>query len=1532
MKYNILLICGLFISFSAIYGQNPQSVEVFSTPDGPETCTDTQNAGTVSGITTYPTTQSNSITLIDTSFLCANDSALVIHRGDFSLLGDPDPNTPGEVGYAFYNCTPSIIGDELGGIVADPCLITDPPPAANGIWISRAMGPGDANLKLFNDGAINNLFSGGDPTYFILAPITFDVFNGNPAFENNGSCVNVSINQAFELVYLNPIELISSNTSGLSGSFRVSGGYPEFNGSSSYTNIEIINDDDNSITGTLTSGSLGPGDLIEFTVPVSGDYTVIVEDEKACPLSFPVTFSDQAVELNVGDATVGLGDSFCLPITVSNFDSVTSVTFVVNFDPNVLEYVDLQNFAFPGDAAPIIGDNQAENGLVRFIWFANDLEEGQTLSDGSVFIELCFTTAPGASVGDESIVDLIGNGPTDIEITGKGGFYDVNVNSGLVIIEANGLTPVAASCGSLPGRTDGSITVTGFSGVPPYQVNISGPQNDNGPILTEGGSITFNDLPPGMYTITITDDNGDMSSTTQEVYDGGVNGLPRPNYNFSFIENPRCFDSDDGSLGITITPNPDAEPFLIEWSTNEFNVDTLENLTRGTYRVTVTDNFGCEEERNQTLTQSQIQISANITNPGCSGYSDGEAIITASGGTPNGAGEYQYSWTVGGGGVTTGTDANITGIPEGWFSVEVRDDNNCLFVDSFFVTADRTVTYDVFAINPPTCFEGQDGSIRVSGQTLGGPANDPYSIQILDDLGTDLAVPFGPSVFRAGNLEAGFYNIIITDQTMPNACVFDTIVELIEPEPITVGVMTSDETCLVGNDGTATLTPEGGTPPYNYLWPGGLPNSSSQSNLPPGDYSIIVSDINGCSETVDLTINEAMPPEFIEIIEVPPTCPESCDGTITIVVEPNPNFEIVRYRVRLGPGQVLDTLTNETMLTIGGFCSGQLYSLVQIEDEAGCIHSPMPVPLGEFPERDSLELDTIITVNPSCNSFSDGSVEVRLLGGEMPYIYSWNDGQVDTINGPGIRNDLADGSYTVTVNDINDCGTLELSFELEEPDPLNVQFDNIMDASCFNTCDGSAQATGSGGPTDPSGYTFTWNSGFSTSGNPSSVANDLCPDEAFVILSSDICTDTFSVNIPAPDAITNQVVDSVPPSCFGDANGSLEVAASGGNGGFTYQWQGGPQNTRYSNLEVGTYIVEITDALNCTLIDTISLNEPDSLIAFFEPGNVLNPSCPGETDGMLTVSVDGGFGPNYIYDWQDGISQSNEASGLEVGTYEVTVSDANGCSDTTSATLFTNPPISFVLPQPDTPVCNGETVLFQIDSISGGSGGPYQYQFPGTGFVDLGQAVPVSEGNQALTIIDGNGCSIDTSIDVPTRQAIEITLAPDQEIRLGESLQLFPVISGPFPIVNYQWSPSEGLSCFNCPNPEVTPGGNTTYTLIVTDANGCTAAAITNIRTNTQRDIYIPNVFSPNGDEINDVFRVFSGPGVDLISSFQVFDRWGGLMWEGRNLLPSGEGSPGWNGRRNGQSAPVGVYAYKIDILFIDGRVITYRGDVTIVR
>ncbi len=1528
MKYNILLLWGLFISIPAIYGQNPQQAEVVSFPGGPETCTAPQNAGTINSLTTYPSTQSNSVSLIDTLFLCANDSALVVHSGDFDLSGDPNPATPAEIGYAFYNCAPTIIGDEVGSVAADMCLIMNPPPADD-IWIARGMGPGNPNLRLFNDGVVNNLFSGGDPTYFILAPITFDVFNGIPQYENGGSCVNVSVGEAFELVYLNPIELINSNSSGLSGSFQVEGGYPEFINSSNYTNIEIINDADNSITGTVAPGNYGAGDDIPFTVPESGDYTITIEDSKSCPLSFPISFSSQAVVLDVGDATVGLGDNFCLPVTATNFDSVTSVSFVINFNPNVLEYVDLQNFAFPGDAAPIIVTNQAENGLVRFIWFANDIEAGQTLTDGEVLFELCFTTAPGAQIGDQSIVDLISNGPTDVEITGGGEVLDVNIDPGLVTIEASGLSAVTTSCGSLPGRTDGSINVRVFAGLPPYQISLTGPINDNGAIGTDGGAILFENLAPGVYTITITDANGETNSYMQEVYDGGVNGIPRPNYNFSLIDNPSCFESSDGALGINITPNPDAEPFSIEWSTSDFNIDTLTGLSRGTYTVIVTDNFGCEEERNQTLTQSQIQLNAVITPPGCSGYSDGEATITASGGTPNGSGEYNYSWTVGGGGVTTGTDANITGISEGWFTVQVRDDNNCFFVDSFFVVADRTITFDNLILDPPTCFGGDDGEIRVTGQTLGGTANTPYDIEIIDEGGNNVAVPFGPTTSIANNLEAGFFEIVISDQTTPSACVFDTIVELTQPEEIEVEIRTTDETCLVGDDGTATLTPSGGTPPYNYAWPGGLSNSPSQSNLLPGDYSVVISDINGCSITAEFTINEAMPPEVISVTEVLPSCPEICDGSLTIEVQPNPNFAIVRYLIQR-PGPALDTMTSSNTLTVDGFCSGQFYSILEIEDEAGCIYNPGI--LSNFPVRDTLAVDSTLLVNPSCQSFSDGSVEVRLTGGEMPYIYQWSDGSIDTLSGPGVLSDLAAGAYAVTVNDINDCGTLELSFDLVEPDPLNVQFNDIMDASCFNTCDGSAEAIGSGGPTLPSGYEFEWSSGFTSSGSASSIANDLCPDEAFVILTSDICVDTFFLNIPAPDPINSQLIDSIPPTCFGDDDGSLEVEASGGNGGFVYQWENGPASARISNITEGIYIVEITDAENCSTTDTLSLNQPDSLVAFFESDDILNPSCPGEIDGMLTVTVNGGTGPNYIYDWQDGISQSNEASGLEVGTYGVTVSDLNGCSDTSSATLITNPPITFELPVPDTPVCSGETVSYQIDSISGGGGGPYQYQISGSGFVNLGQLVPVSEGTQELTIIDGNGCTVDTSIVVPTQEPIEIILAPNQEIRLGESLQLFPTINGPSPIISYQWSPAQGLSCSDCPNPEVTPGGNTTYTLLVTDLNGCTASAITNVRTNTQRDIYIPNIFSPNGDEINDVFQVFSGPGVRQLNSFQIYDRWGSLMWEGRNLMSSGEGSPGWDGRRNGQKVPPGVYAYKIDIEFLDGRIISYRGDVTLVR
>jgi gliding motility-associated-like protein len=187
-------------------------------------------------------------------------------------------------------------------------------------------------------------------------------------------------------------------------------------------------------------------------------------------------------------------------------------------------------------------------------------------------------------------------------------------------------------------------------------------------------------------------------------------------------------------------------------------------------------------------------------------------------------------------------------------------------------------------------------------------------------------------------------------------------------------------------------------------------------------------------------------------------------------------------------------------------------------------------------------------------------------------------------------------------------------------------------------------------------------------------------------------------------------------------------------------------------------------------------------------------------------------------------------------------------------------------------------------------------------------------------------------ITIPSRAPINININPVQELRLGTSLTFTPIVQGPFPIVSYSWTPSEGLSCTDCPNPEVNPAVNTIYTLTVTDANGCTAEANVDVNLNTKREIYIPNAFSPNADDINDFFRVYSGPGVASISAFQIFDRWGNLVWEGNNLAPSPDGSDGWDGTYLGRPADPGVYVYAIEILFLDGRVITYRGDVALVN
>jgi gliding motility-associated-like protein len=147
----------------------------------------------------------------------------------------------------------------------------------------------------------------------------------------------------------------------------------------------------------------------------------------------------------------------------------------------------------------------------------------------------------------------------------------------------------------------------------------------------------------------------------------------------------------------------------------------------------------------------------------------------------------------------------------------------------------------------------------------------------------------------------------------------------------------------------------------------------------------------------------------------------------------------------------------------------------------------------------------------------------------------------------------------------------------------------------------------------------------------------------------------------------------------------------------------------------------------------------------------------------------------------------------------------------------------------------------------------------------------------------------------------------------------------------FEWSPPDGLDCTDCPNPIAQPVETTTYQLLISTLEGCTTAESITIIVERPRKLYIPNVFSPNGDGRNDVFRVFPGPGVQQIVQAQIFDRWGGLVFEAGNYTPDAT-QPTWDGTVGGNLMSSGVFTYTIKVLFIDGQVERFSGSVLLLR
>ncbi|MEL6925639.1 MAG: gliding motility-associated C-terminal domain-containing protein, partial [Bacteroidota bacterium] len=245
------------------------------------------------------------------------------------------------------------------------------------------------------------------------------------------------------------------------------------------------------------------------------------------------------------------------------------------------------------------------------------------------------------------------------------------------------------------------------------------------------------------------------------------------------------------------------------------------------------------------------------------------------------------------------------------------------------------------------------------------------------------------------------------------------------------------------------------------------------------------------------------------------------------------------------------------------------------------------------------------------------------------------------------------------------------------------------------------------------------------------------------------------------------------------------------------------------------------------------------------------------------------------------------------------------------------------------PDCRGEqNGLIRIMNVDGGNG-PYRFAIDDRPFQSDPYFLRLQQGAYMVRIEDAEGCQSEQEVAIVEPLGIEVDAGPDQRISFGDSLQINAIIKGDW--VDIYWEGGTELSCRDCPAPQVQPMRTTTYTIIVTDANGCTAEDRVTVFVDLEKPVYIPTGFSPNDDGNNDVFIMHSNHTVQEIRVMRIFDRWGNLVYEVNRIQPNEE-LYGWDGRHRGELLNPGVFVYYFEIEFIDGSVESFKGDVTLIR
>lgn len=1546
----ISALTGLFLTLTAQAQQLPANIEIKGNQEGAFIRSRAACANDAGTLRFGPFTgQSNSVTNKQV-FLCFNDSLNIVHNNDFNLSGDPDGFTPPGIRYALYDCPPTVSGPRLADILNDRCLNKTSPIIVNGqpvlqsrgIWITTDGNP-SGNISLFNRGQYQSAYAGGKPVAFWFAPITIDDFGrltyeADPVTGEAGPCVNVRREAAFEVVYLNAIEagniLTSLNGQPCQGSFVVRGGLPEYDSLTNYAiSLRLVSNP--SITGKVISPSR-PGhlDTVRYFVPQPGTYEVLVEDGKSCEARFTLDMAGcEAVTFSLPFLNARPGDTVCLPLRVRDFSKVGALEMSFSWDTTVLGFVQARNFntdmkGLGGGSISISG------GKLVLSWLDANLAGGITLPDNAELFSLCYRVK--GNFGSSSPVRIFPSiipeetvGTTDPRPLGY------ILNSGQVNVSASTLfLDLQQDSVSCKGGATGAFTIRVANGVPPYNISwqsISPLPNDSGTgtIGNSGGSLSISGKPAGQYRVQVRDfqttPGFNSVSDTVEILEPPIIAVQLVDQ-----KSPSCFEAADGSIKAIIfidavqIVNPGPE-YIFKWNVPGATTAQLSNIPAGSYSVTVSNAAGCSSQASTNLSQpAEIVLTPTITDASCSGVANGGIVLRASRRFVTNPETYSFTWA--GRATERGQVSTLNNLLPGTYCVTVSDDKGCSIARCFTVGAAKVLSIDAL-ITDAACNGTCDGAITVTGRsTL--PAL-PNTFTWSGSLGGNPVSTSNSSTVR--NLCAGVFVVTMRDSDPAGCRVSDTLT-VEEPAPLDVALVERvNETCVVGQDGRLAVSVSGGTGPYRYFWSNGQRDSVA-FNLTAGVYDLRVLDANDCENAqFEGTITAPAPPVITSLLNDTLNCSTDVNGSLSITANPGGAAIVSINWSNGGSGARIDKLipgAYEVIVLAADGC--------QAVDTAFVI-APEPI-----------RLNAVTAQSPRCPGEANGQATINAGGGTRPYRYVWaTSAKNDTTLFP-LRPGLSAGVYAFTITDANNCPGVRDTVRINDPPRIRVSYRDTLAVSCYEgSCNGAVTAIGGYANGAGGRFTFTWGSGETASRISSSRAVQLCRGpNTLVVVDSNACAFLDTVNIPSPPEIS-VVFTGEPVSCNRGRDGRISAQVSGGTPGYTYLWlQNSIGLPAVSGLAAGNYTLRVTDARGCPKESSFTVTEPDELKVAIDASGTNNARCNGGQDGRISVKVNTNDKINLLgtspFSWSNGIAPGNSATArqLAAGNYAVTVTDLKGCQASLSYEILQPPPITAVIRPPAEPRCFGEPTSLRIDSIRGGNGATfldYVFNINNSGIsFPPNQAATIFAGEVIVTIEDPLGCTFSDTLFVNQPDELKVFFDPAEiVVELGDSLTtLEPIITNSLPIDSFLWSPMLGLSAINIENPRISGLlDNQLFTLRVRDINGCIATGSIFVELDRNRNVYIPNIFSPNGDGRNDELRVFACNGVTQVNFAQVYDRWGGLVWESRGLSPDClSGAPLWDGKVRGKEAPAGVYVYIIEVKFLDGVTLVYRGDTALIR